>query len=250
MYPTLFGIIDSYAAMVTLGLIAVFAIVEAYFRIRGLKKRVMYTVEILACIAVAVGFIFAILTQNLYDFIEKGSAYEWTWAMTFYGGLIGGAGAFLGVYFLYYRRKEGPFLTKILVVAPAAITAAHGFGRIGCFLSGCCYGIETDSWLGVLFPGMEHKVYPTNLFEAIFLLLFSGVLVFLAVKLDFKYNFTVYLIGYGIFRFLIEFIRGDHRGGLVPGLTPSQFWSIIMILGGIAYIFLVPLMYKKDEKTC
>lgn len=250
MYPSLFGIIDSYSVMVLIGLIAVFGIVEAFYRIKGMSRRVMYTIEILACIAVAVGFVFAILTQNLYDFIEKGDAYTWTWAMTFYGGLIGGAAAFLGIYFLYYRKKEGPFLTQILVVAPAAITAAHGFGRIGCFLSGCCYGVETDSWLGVQFPGMENKVYPTNLFEAIFLLLFSVVLLVLAIKLDFKYNFSVYLIGYGIFRFLIEFIRGDHRGGLVPGLSPSQFWSIVMVIGGIAYIFLVPLMYKKEEKTC
>ena len=61
---------------------------------------------------------------------------------------------------------------------------------------------------------------------------------------------TVYLIGYGIWRFFIEFIRGDvvERGKFVPGLTPSQFWSILMVIGGVAFFFLYSYFDKKIEE--
>ena len=61
---------------------------------------------------------------------------------------------------------------------------------------------------------------------------------------------TVYLIGYGFWRFMIEFIRGDveERGKFVPGLTPSQFWSILMILGGVAFTILYYYFDKKYEE--
>ena len=56
---------------------------------------------------------------------------------------------------------------------------------------------------------------------------------------------SVYLICYGIFRFCIEFLRDDSRGALVGGISPSQFWSIIMVVAGIGLIFLVEWLYKK-----
>ena len=56
---------------------------------------------------------------------------------------------------------------------------------------------------------------------------------------------SVYLICYGIFRFCIEFLRDDSRGALVGGISPSQFWSIIMVVAGVGLIFLVEWLYKK-----
>jgi phosphatidylglycerol:prolipoprotein diacylglycerol transferase len=58
---------------------------------------------------------------------------------------------------------------------------------------------------------------------------------------------VVYLVSYGIWRFVIEFFRDDHRGSLVGNLTPSQFWSIIMVVGGIATFFLYRYFDKKFE---
>ena len=56
---------------------------------------------------------------------------------------------------------------------------------------------------------------------------------------------NVYLIAYGVFRFLIEYARGDDRGSFIPGLTPSQFWAIIMILMGISFFFIMPKIINK-----
>ena len=61
------------------------------------------------------------------------------------------------------------------------------------------------------------------------------------------HSFSIYLIAYGVFRFLIEFLRDDPRGKLFGLVSPSQFWSILMIGLGIALIFLLPKLYKKDN---
>ncbi|MBQ2431188.1 MAG: prolipoprotein diacylglyceryl transferase, partial [Campylobacter sp.] len=64
----------------------------------------------------------------------------------------------------------------------------------------------------------------------------------------------IYLIAYGVWRFFIEFARGDYRGSFIPGLSPSQFWSIILVILGVAYL-LFRLFYwnkkigQKNEPT-
>ena len=109
-----------------------------------------------------------------------------------------------------------------------------------------CYGIRTDSIFGVRFPRLSYDVFPTQLYEAFFLFLMFAVCSYLVMKKDFKHNLSLYLFTYGIFRFLIEFIRGDDRGEFLGGIvSPSQFWSIIMIIIAVAlYVFSV-----KQEKT-
>ena len=67
----------------------------------------------------------------------------------------------------------------------------------------------------------------------------KAVLTFLAFKYEFQYNMGIYLIAYGIFRFVNEFFRGDDRGQFVKGVSPSQFWSIIMVILGIGYILAI-----------
>ena len=147
--------------------------------------------------------------------------------MTFLGGLIGGVIVYLGLYFLYVyvinpRLKEKSFFKsdmnkgvwELLRFVPISITLAHGFGRIGCFFAGCCGGVETNMWFGVVFPGHTEKVVPTQLFEAIFLFLISAAMILLYFRLHFKYNMAVYLIGYGYCRLIIEFFRNDERGAL------------------------------------
>ena len=62
---------------------------------------------------------------------------------------------------------------------------------------------------------------------------------------------SIYLIGYGIWRFCIEFLRGDDRGKLFNILSPSQFWSIIMVIIGLCLLFVVPILQKrlKEKKA-
>ena len=87
--------------------------------------------------------------------------------LTFIGGLIGGTLCFLTIY-LFFRKKYTTRLYRMTSILPCCILIAHAFGRIGCFFAGCCYGKETDSFLGVQFPQLSHPVYPTQLYEAVF----------------------------------------------------------------------------------
>ena len=249
MLPTI-GFLETYTLMMIIGIVAVFVLLEIYYRKINPNKKHMLEVEFCGVIAIAIGIVGAYLVQNLYDFINDPSHYHWNWSLTFYGGLLFGVAAFFAVYFLYTRKRTGGILfSEVFVIGPAGITIAHGFGRIGCFLSGCCYGMKTDAWYGVTFPGMDHKVVPTNLFEAIFLFLLTTVLLVLVIKKKGKYNFPIYLVTYGIWRFFIESVRDDYRGSFVTGLTPSQFWSILLVLAGIGLGVATYLLGKKAIPT-
>ena len=261
---SIFGIdIDMYAIFILIGLIACFIFTYIAMKKSGYSSSARDMILIIGVFAIALGFLFATLTQSIYDFIANPEGgFQFTGKMTFLGGLIGGVIVYLGLYFLYVyvinpRLKENNFLKsdmnkgvwELLRFAPISITIAHAFGRLGCFSAGCCGGIETDAWYGIQFPGEAHKEIPTQLFEAIFLFIISAVMIVLYFKFHFKYNMGVYLIGYGVWRFLIEFIRGDvvERGKFVPGLTPSQFWAILMVIGGIAFFFIYRYFDKKIE---
>ena len=244
MLPNLW-IFDTYSICMVLGILACFTLLIFYFKKKGVKKQYAYDLIILGIIAILFGLLSATLFQYIFDLLNGDNEFG---TMTFYGGLIGGALLFIIVYQTYFKKKWTEYpLMVILVIAPACITIAHAFGRIGCFCSGCCYGIETDSPLGILFPGMTNKVYPTQLFESGFLFILSGILFFLAYKYDFKYTMPIYLIGYGTWRFLIEFIRGDERGFVLFGLHPAQFISIIAIIIGIILIFIFRFKVLQKE---
>ncbi|MBP5216324.1 MAG: prolipoprotein diacylglyceryl transferase [Bacilli bacterium] len=248
MYPKLFGIFESYSVMMIIAIIAGLGVFEFYFR-KILKEPggKLFYVEMSLLISIALGLAGAYLVQNLYDFIENPSAYHWSWSLTFYGGLIFGVGTYFVLHFTWIRKHYPDALEKILWIFPSSITIAHGFGRIGCFLAGCCYGIPTHEWYGVHFETTAEEVIPTNLFEAIFLFLLFAVLFFLAIKKRTPFSLSIYLIAYGIWRFFIEYLRGDYRGSFIPGLTPSQSWSVLLVVAGIAYLFLRLFVLKKKQ---
>ena len=210
--------------------------------------------------AVAIGFVVAMLFQAFYNWLD-GKEFELGSGMTVMGGLIGGAGAFLIIYFLvgklYFRGKSKDIHKKhfntILRLAPICICIAHACGRIGCLMSGCCHGtyLGQEPVFGGIYMygsvnGFKQWGYyiPTQLYEALFLFALTAVLAVLFFK---RSNITmqIYLIAYGVWRIFIEIFRADYRGEVVLGLYPSQWQSIFFILGGIAMLFI----YYKMKKT-
>ena len=237
MYPELLHIgsltLYSYAVFVVIGLFAATLI----FRILADKVKMpdkVYNFYLLTAIgSIVVGFVFAMLYQSLYYFISTG---EWSFgALTFMGGLIGGVGCFLLVTAIFAKKEYKRYFWLAANLLAPSIVAAHSFGRIGCFMNGCCYGKQTDSAIGVLFPGDTHKVIPTQLIEAIFLALLCVALFLLILKFK-RVNLAMltYLYAYAIFRFILEFWRGDDRGSFLGGISPSQWQSVFMLLVGIA----------------
>lgn len=243
MYPNLFGINNfSYTLCIIIGIILAFVIACLYFKKQNLHKNAVIDLLICGCFSIALGFIFAILFENLYEIIALREKYKWTFKMTFFGGLFGGVVGFLSTYFMLKKKSYINFeLIDVLKIAPVSILVAHGFGRIGCFFAGCCYGIKTDSWIGINFPNIG-KVIPTQLIEAIILFVLFIITAILAFKTDFKYNVLIYALCYGTARFIIEFYRGDERGVLFA-LSPSQIWSLILIMSAVP----IYLLMKKAE---
>ncbi|MCQ2802398.1 MAG: prolipoprotein diacylglyceryl transferase [Bacilli bacterium] len=248
MYPDLFGINNfSYTLMMIIGFIVAFAITFIYLKKKSKFNMLDFTIIVL--ITLAIGIITAILFENIYEAIKhaiNGENQKFTWAMTFIGGLLGGAVAFLLLHRFYYMKNNESILIPILKIVPSSICFAHACGRLGCFLAGCCYGKQTSSWIGMSFPSIPGKVIPTQLIEMIFLLILGGVLLFLAIK-DYKYELPIYLIGYGIFRFIIEFYRGDERGQ-IGLLSPSQYFCILFVAIAPILIFSFRGFLFKESK--
>ena len=251
MYPDLFGISGfSMTLMILIGAGAALAEVLLFLKTRKEVKTNFLDLAIVIVFTILIGLVGTILFENTYEAIKhavNGEPQKWTWAMTFYGGLIFGVIAFLLIYRFYYLRHNEPMIKEVLKIAPAAISLGHGFGRIGCLLSGCCYGVETDAWIGILLPGHDHYTVPTQILEMVFLFILAVILSILAFKQITNYTFPIYMISYGVFRFIIEFFRGDERGQL-QGLSPSQYICIALVLGaGVLIYFYKTKIFKKED---
>lgn len=247
----LFLNVHMYGIMVALGLLCAFGVLFYYGKWRGVRPQFLDFLFYDGIASIAVGFGSAALFQAVYNFIEDPSkGFRFDGSITFIGGLIGGAVCFLLVYALFKRWRAGGSLAAIFALLPCCITVAHAFGRVGCFFAGCCHGVAWDGIFAVKFPHLSYTVHPTQLYEATFLLVLFAVLSWLYLRHGCVHNMSIYLICYGIWRFCLEFLRGDHRGELVSGISPSQFWSICMVVLGVGLIFVMKYVYRvKKEET-
>lgn len=254
----------AYGLCMAAGLIACFAFLLFTMWKKKFNEEATDKILILGVLGAAIGILSAMLFQSIYDYIDKPEeGFHIKGNMTFIGGLIGGALGFLIIYWLYIyvvapRAKSkllsnhmNATLTDALPFIPIAIVIAHALGRLGCFFAGCCYGIETDAWIGLPVaatkPGVN--VVPTQLLEMFFLILLGIVMAVLYFKFKFNYNFALYLFSYGVWRFLIEFIRDDDRGTLLgSALSPSQIWSVLMCVLAVGYVFLQRYVFEKCMK--
>lgn len=144
----------------------------------------------------------------------------------------------------FFKKHKIPTLPMLDVMA-IVTCIVHGFGRIGCFMSGCCYGKPTDSILSVVFTNpvcqaepLNTPLHPTQLYESGFI--FSLMLFLLWLKKRKKFDgqlFLIYLIVYSIGRSLLELLRGDEERGFIIQniISHSQFISMLVILGSIYF---------------
>ena len=158
----------------------------------------------------------------------------WHGGLVWYGGFAGGL---LGAWW-HTRATRLQFLRVMDQFIPF-VALGHAVGRIGCFLNGCCYGKPTQSWCGVVFPGHAEAALPTQLFEAVgLLLLYTGLRLAQrpSVLRCSGRVFGAYLIGYGLLRLGMEFLRGDQTTWWI-GLTLQQLISVGAFLVGCALVW-------------
>ena len=270
MYPNeLFLGIHAYELCLLVGMLAALFFADKMAVKSGFSVPLQRQLLLSAVTAIILGIFGAALFQAFYEFLETGK-FSLNAGLTFYGGLLVGAGAFLLMWFVVTKplklsdeaKKQFPCVANMAAVL---IPMAHGFGRIGCLLGGCCYGKITNAWYGVphydvCIGGVCYEkanVVPIQLFEAIFLFALAGVLFWVYMRSAKRGQgrrqtplLPVYMIAYGLWRFVVEYFRADERGkSLVPFLTPSQLIAVLLIIGGVVYILAWYFTRKRGKIT-
>jgi len=260
MWPTLFEVggvrVASYAVLMVLGYAAALGVVLALARGASTRSRAggltgaqawdLFVVMLVASILGAkLGHVLfeapghvtedgrtieslgQLLAEDPWHVLRLGEGgYVW------YGGLIGA----LVTAVVYFRRR--PELNGLLfsdAFAPAVMVGA-AFGRVGCFLSGCCYGQPTDLPWGLAFPATDGvPVHPTQIYDATFAAAFGGFLLWWFPRRRFDgENIALLLVGYPIARFITEAFRGDPERGSIGPFSTSQLISIFVLAAGVA----------------
>lgn len=163
----------------------------------------------------------------------------------FYGGLIGG----LIAGFIYIKKSKMPF-DIATDCAAVSIPLFHGISRVGCFLGGCCYGVEWEHGITFTRSPIEQvngvPRVPVQLFEAAFeILLFVTLLILLNKNVLKGRLLALYLLTYAVGRFTLEFWRGDDYRGHLFGLSTSQCIAVLMFVG--SGIFLLKKRLENRE---
>ena len=263
MHPILLKIgrltLYSYGAMIALGFLAASWVAGRRARRIGLDPVKIQNVALAALIGGILGGRAAYVAMNW-------ASYRSDWVeilrldhggLVFYGGFAGGLFAVLAI----TRRYRMPLGTTFDLLVPSLVLA-HAFGRIGCFLNGCCYGKPSPVSWAVAFPEEGIPRHPTQLYEAAFLFLLFFVLSRIASSAPsgpprndveggvgprndvlaaarrsrsgkqsrFKPGtlLLVYGVVYGLWRFGVEFLRGDNPAAW-RGLTIFQLASLVLI---------------------
>lgn len=154
------------------------------------------------------------------------------------GGLVFYGGFILATLVLVWRAKvkklSVPGLADVLAVS---LPLAHGVGRIGCFLHGCCHGRVYEGCCAVHYAIPDASYFPIQLVESFANFVLAGVLFALFFRASFRGRlFPAYLMLYPLARFLIEFGRGDYES-LPLGLTPAQWVCFPVFAVGAALWF-------------
>lgn len=276
MQPVLFQFgsffLPTYGFLIALGVLIGLWVASHRAKIRGLPADKIYD---LVFIAVVAGFVSARLLYiilNFEDFLKNplGMIFSRS-GFVFLGGFFGAVAGLIW----YFRRNKLPLLamSDVLVVT---LCIAHGFGRIGCHLSGCCFGgVCPVPGLGIeivahTIPGTdklptgpeyfynafeEHKllglipldatqslsIWPSQLMEAFGLFLVAFILWWFSSRKPriAGQTLALYIMLYAVLRFSLEFLRGDSDRGIYFGMSTSQWISIFLFPVGVGLMYAI-----------
>lgn len=228
--------IHSYGAMIAIGIFVSYYLALRLTKKIGMDSDKLSTLFIWTIVAAFVG-------GKLFFYLEDPSRYfadpsqMWKSAgggFVFYGSLI-----FVVPTMIWWLKRNKmpvrPFFDEIAIVGPVM----HSFGRVGCFLAGCCHGRVCHNALGVTFNSPLSKadplhvpLYPTQLFDIGINMIILATVLILRKKKKFEGQlFLIYIAMYAVGRSINEMYRGDEaRGYVIDGiLTHSQFIALVLL---------------------
>jgi len=247
MYPILFeaGSINvySYGLMIAIGIVAGMS----YLVVTG-KREVGLTFDQANMLFLAI-FLAAVVGGKLFLIFENPAHYA-----DHPADLISGRGfVFYGSFLLaiptmwwFFRSYKLP-VYRMLDIMAITTCLVHMFGRMGCFLAGCCYGIPTDSWIGVVFTDplcyaqpLNTPLVPTQLLEALYIFCIMLFLLALKKRKGFEGElFLTYLMLYAAGRFALEFFRADaERGFIIENYISHSQFIALSVAGVVGLLYL------------
>ncbi len=200
-------------------------------------------------------FVAAFAGGKLFLFFERPA-----WYLQYPDKLLGGSGfVFYGSLLLaipamlwFFKKNKLPSY-RMLDVMAGVTCLVHMFGRIGCFMAGCCYGRPSAGLFAVTFthPACQARplhtpLFPSQLAEAAYIgLVFLLLLVIYKKRSFYGQVFLVYLVLYATGRFVLEYFRGDASRGFVWDgyLSNAQLISLVLI---VAVLYLYPKWKSKN----
>jgi phosphatidylglycerol:prolipoprotein diacylglycerol transferase len=239
VWPILLRIGDaalfSYALFASLAYFAALALWYKASRPYALKTSSLINLSLLAVFSGWFGARFLYLLTQLSDPSYRWSFWElWKGGVVFYGGALAGA---LALFIAFPKAKIDRRL-GFNTLAPA-MALAHGIGRIGCFLNGCCFGTHCDLPWGVKYDNpysaapLYEALHPVQLYESFLLFGLSFFLYRHLQKPNWPHpkfqnwgNIEIYVASYAVIRFGLEYFRGDLQRGSWGPFSTSQWIAL------------------------
>jgi len=227
--------ITSYGVMVAVGVLVGLFVVLRVGRREGIDTDTLLDLALYMIAAGVVGARAAYVFLHWENFRTAPLEMLRFWdggGLSFFGSL--GLCLLVAIWFTRRRRLRLARVGDLLVLG---VAAGYPFGRIGCFLNGCCYGLPTNHAFGIVFPFDEVARHPTQLYSFGF-----GVVIFLVLwRLSLKKPFDGYVMGfflilYAAYRFVIDFWRVSPASNITE-LTVGQLVSLAVIAASGAFLY-------------
>lgn len=265
MFPRLFEIgpitIHTYGFMLALGVAFGLCFLFIQGKKQGLNAPKLVDMAFYTIITALIGAKAVLFFGNIAYYTKYPSE---LFSLARSGGVFQGGLVFGFVFALWYLHKHKIPTWKTADIIGPALALGHGFGRLGCFSAGCCYGRECTVPWGVVFRDeyahdligmpMGQLLHPVQLYEAALNFINFLILFFLLKKKKFDGQiFSLYIINYSLIRYFVEFYRGDHpdKAFLISNSSPylslsyPQLFCIIGLIGGFVLFF----FFKKRKSA-
>ncbi|WP_457551154.1 prolipoprotein diacylglyceryl transferase [Desulfobacula sp.] len=248
MHPILFHIgsfnLYTYGLFVALGFMTALWVSQKNAQPHGISAQVISDIFFVILISALLG------ARLLYVLINFDSYKEnwldifkiWNGGLVFFGGFIGA----VVTAFIYLTMKNLKIWNTADILAPG-IALGHAVGRLGCFFAGCCYGKACDLPIAIKFTNPDSLaplniyLHPTQIYSVFSNLTLFFILLWLQKRKKFDgMVFLIYIMLYSLFRFIVEFFRGDFRGNFIfDFISLSQGIGLIVFL--MAFVLLIKL---------
>ncbi len=253
MYPVLFSFgsvgLYTYGLFIAIGLFTAIGVSKKLAAPHGIPPETVTDIFFVILISAILGarILYVLINFESYQDNLLEIFKIWNGGLVFFGGFISAVAAAS-----FYINYKGLDLWKISDLLSPGVALGHSLGRVGCFFAGCCYGKTCDLPFAIQFnhpktlaPIGVH-LHPTQIYMVISNMLLFFILLFLLKKKKFNGQvFLCYIMLYSLFRFVIEFFRGDHRGDfLFEFISMSQ--GIGLVVSITAFILIIKLKNRSS----